>query len=105
MFPAPKDPIIRQVVTVPGVGATVSSTPSSATSVNVLGANLERKGVAIYNDSTQVMYLKFGDTASTTSYTVQIPASGYYEVPFWYAGKLDAIWAAANGNARVTEVL
>ncbi len=31
-----------------------------------------------------------------------IAAGGYYETPFNYTGALTGIWAAANGNARVT---
>jgi hypothetical protein len=31
-------------------------------------------------------------------------ADAYYEVPFGYTGRIDGIWASANGNARVTEM-
>ena len=83
--------------------ATLTSVPSSATSVTLLAANSGRKGATIYNDSTQNLYVKFGTTASNTSFTlIMVPAS-YYEVPFQYTGRIDGIWAAANGNARVTE--
>jgi hypothetical protein len=51
------------------------------------------------------LFLKFGTTASATSFTVKIPASGYYEFPQpLYTGAVDGIWDAANGNARLTEV-
>jgi hypothetical protein len=60
----------------------------------------------IFNDSTQVLYIKFGATASATSYTVQVAAGGYYELPMpVYTGIIDGIWASANGNARVTEMV
>jgi hypothetical protein len=50
-----------------------------------------------------VLYLKFGATASSSSYTVQIAAGGYFEFPVpVYAGEVDGIWASANGNARLT---
>lgn len=66
------------------------------------------KGRTVYNDSTAVLYLKFGTSASTTSYTVQIPAGGYYEFPGGpngvYGGAVEGVWAAANGSARCTEV-
>ena len=86
--------------------ATLSNVASSATSVTVLAANTSRKGACIFNDSTAVLYLKFGATASTSSYTVQIAASGYFELPLpnVYTGIMDGIWASANGNARVTEL-
>lgn len=86
--------------------ATLSNVASSATSVTVLAANSARRGAIIYNDSSAVLYLKFGSgAASTSSYTVQIAAGGYYEFPSpVYTGACTGIWAAANGNARVTEV-
>lgn len=104
----------RQVVVGPGgvaVGAATASTAtltnvaSSATTVQALAANTARVGCTVYNDSSAILYLKFGTTASTSSYTVQIPAGGFYEfgAPV-YTGRLDAIWSAANGNARITEL-
>lgn len=84
----------------------VTSVASSATNVTILASNATRKQAAVYNESTQILYLKLGTTASVTSYTVQIPASGYYELPgiTVYTGQIDGIWASANGNARVTEL-
>ena len=84
--------------------ATLTNVASSATSVTVFSANGAAKGRAVWNDSTQVLYLKFGTTASATSYTVQLAAGAYYEFPQpIYAGRVDGIWASANGNARTTE--
>ena len=84
--------------------ATLSNVSSSATNVTVLAANTARLGASVVNDSTQVLYLKMGTTASTTSYTVKLAAGAYYEVPFGYTGILDGLWASANGSARVTEL-
>lgn len=83
--------------------ATLSNVASSATSVTILAANTARKGAQIYNDSTQILYVKFGTTASTSSFTVPLAAATYYELPAGYTGRIDGIWASANGNARVTE--
>ncbi len=84
----------------------LSNVSSSATSVTLLASNANRLNATIFNDSTQVLYVKFGATASTTSYTVQIAANGYYELPNGntYTGIIDGIWASANGNARITEL-
>lgn len=82
--------------------ATETTVPSSATNVTLFAAAIAN-GRAVYNDSTAVLYLKFGATASTSSYTVQIAAGGYFEFPQpCYGGQVDGIWAAANGNARLT---
>lgn len=83
--------------------ATLANVSSSATNVTVFAAAGNTNARTVYNDSTAVLYLKFGATASTTSYTVQIAAGGYYEFPQpVYAGQVDGIWASANGAARVT---
>ena len=84
--------------------ATLSNVASSASSVTLLASNTLRRGATIYNDSTQVCFVKFGTTASNTSFTVRLASQDYYEVPFGYTGRIDGIWASANGNARVTEI-
>lgn len=86
--------------------ATVLNVASSATNTTVfpLFTGTFLFGRVLFNDSTAVLYLKFGATASTTSYTVQVAAGGYYEFPQpLYAGQVDGIWAAANGFARTTQ--
>lgn len=90
--------------------ATVTTVAASASSVTLLAANNARKGATITNDSSAVLYVKFGATASTSSYTVTLAGSGaapfsYYEVPFGYVGIIDGIWASATGNARITETV
>lgn len=84
--------------------ATSANVASSATNVTLLAANANRLGATIYNDSTQVLYVKLGTTASASSFTLQMAAGTYYEVPFAYTGNIDGIWASANGAARVTEM-
>lgn len=84
--------------------ATLSNVAGSASSVTLLSAAAGRLGATIVNDSTAVLYVKFGTTASSTSYTVKLVADAYYEVPFGYTGRIDGIWASATGNARVTEL-
>lgn len=86
--------------------ATLSNVNDSATSVTVLAANTSRKGVVIHNDSSQALKLKYGATASATSYTVEIAAEGYWEMPSpIYTGVLDGIWDAdGSGAARITEL-
>lgn len=88
----------------PAPTGTLSNVASSATNVTLLAANAARRGATLYNDSTQVCYVKFGTTASNTSYTVRLSSQDYYEVPFGYTGRIDGIWAAANGSMRVTEI-
>jgi hypothetical protein len=84
--------------------AASTSVASAATSTVLIAANASRKGAALFNESTSALYLKLGSSASVTSYTVQVVANGYYEVPFGYTGVITGIWATANGNARITEL-
>jgi len=90
-----------------------TSVVSSASSVTILGINTSRVGFVVYNDSTQILFLLIANTvagsavsaASSTNYTVQVASQGYFESPvnFVYTGPVFGIWAAANGNARITE--
>ena len=91
----------------PGQAATAAATvsiASSASSTNLFPVAGSGNGRTVFNDSTAVLYLKYGTTASATSYTVQIAAGGYYEFPgpSLYLGNVDGIWASANGAARLT---
>lgn len=88
---------------------TLANVAASASSVTLLAANAARLGAAIVNDSTSILYVKFGSTASATSFTVCLAGSvagvpAYYEVPFGYVGIITGIWVSATGAARVTEV-
>jgi len=95
-----------QIFTQGAQAATVSSVSASVTSVTILSATDTRAGASIFNDttnSTNVLYVKMGTTASTTDFSVKINAGGYFEVPYGYNGRIDGIWAVAAGSARVTE--
>ena len=80
---------------------------------NIVNIALERPKRAylyVYNESSATLYLKFGASASTTSYTVLIAANGYYEMPTnnrtglcVFDGRLTAVWSSATGAAQVTE--
>lgn len=85
--------------------ATVASVSSSATNVTLLASSATRKGASFYNNSTQVLYLKHGATATASDFTIAMAANSYYELPQpVYTGIIDGIWAAANGAALVTSV-
>lgn len=95
-----------QTVTFGGsAAATVTQVTSSATSVTLKAANTARKGLVITNDSTSLLLVKFGATASATSYTLPLPAgqTTYIAEANVYPGVVDGIWTTANGFAYVTE--
>lgn len=99
---SPNNTVTTQEVTT--TTPAVTQVASSATNVTLLASAAGRRGSTVYNASTAILYLKLGATASATSYTTQVAASGYYEVPFGYTGIIDGIWAAANGFAYVTSL-
>lgn len=82
----------------------VQSSPGPSTSsTSILTSNANRLGGTIFNEGAAICYVKLGATASITSYTVQIAALGYYEIPFGYTGAIDGITASGTAQLRVTE--
>lgn len=86
--------------------ATLANVAGSASSVTLIASNTARRGAVIYNDSTAVLYLKFGSAASTTSFTYLLAAAATFETQAspCYTGIITGIWATATGNARTTEL-
>lgn len=83
----------------------LSNVSGSTSSVQLLASTAGRKAAYFHNDSTSVAYVKFGTTASTTSYTVKMNPDAFYEIPQpVYTGRIDAIWASATGAMRITEL-
>ena len=86
--------------------ATLSSPAAASTSAVLVAASSNRKGVIITNEGSTILYLAFAATASTTAYTVQVPATtGQFvlDPSSGYGGPISGIWAGSpTGNARVT---
>jgi hypothetical protein len=96
----------QQVLDTPPSTGTPANVTSSASSVTLKAANASRRGLYIFNDSSANLYVKFGATASATSFTVKLTAGAFYEMPApYYRGVVDGIWDSANGSARVTEIV
>lgn len=88
----------------PATGAT-TSTAATTSAATLKAANTGRKGLTVYNDSSDTLYVLLGaGTVSTTVFTVQMASETYYEVPFGFAGVVTGIWSGTNGAARVTEI-
>lgn len=98
-----------QVTTQPAgsTGAQTSVAATVTTNTTLIAADATRKGLTIYNESTSVLFVLLGaGTESSSVYTVQIPANGYYEVPQGFAAlRASGHWVTANGNARITAVV
>jgi hypothetical protein len=85
--------------------AALTNVAASASSVQLLASTAGRRMATIHNDSTATLFVKYGTTASATSYTVEMVAGAYFEFPHpVFTGRVDGIWESANGSARITEM-
>jgi hypothetical protein len=85
--------------------AVLANVNDSAASVQLLAANAARRGALFFNDSAEVLYLKFGTTASATDFTLKLMAGQSWSLPApLYTGRIDGIWDADSAGAcRITE--
>jgi len=81
----------------------ITTVAASASAVSLLAANTDRKSARIVNDSTAVLYVALGETASATNYTAKLAADEAFNFD-GYTGAVSGIWASATGNARITEL-
>jgi hypothetical protein len=86
--------------------AACANVAASVTNVTLLASNSSRRAATFFNDSASAtLYLKFGATASTSSFTVKLVPGAYFEIPQpCYSGIVDGLYDAAIGACRVTEV-
>ena len=86
--------------------AAVTTVNSTATSTTLLAANANRIGATFFNTDANNLYLKFGATASTSSFTIKIATGAYYELPQpVYRGIIDGIWDVDGaGLVAITEL-
>ena len=85
-------------------GATRTTVASSTSSVTLLAANIQRRQVIIFNNSTRNLFLTFGATSSATAFSIRLVTFGVFIDSEGYTGVISGIWSAVNGDAQVTEV-
>lgn len=92
------------------IASVLANIVAAAADTLLLASNVNRRGAIIVNDSTSILYVHLGTgPASSTSYSYQMAGStaagvSMLEIPFLYSGEIRGRWAAAVGNARVTEL-
>ena len=93
-----------------GGGVSVGSTGvsfsvnSSVSSVQLLlGSSLRVEGI-IQNDSTSILYIKFGTSASSSSFTISLDPQEAVVIDN-YKGDVHGAWSSVNGSAKVTFVI
>jgi hypothetical protein len=82
-----------------------SSVAASTSNVLLLASNGTRLGATFYNDSSALLYIKLGPTASLSDFTIKLLPLSYYEVPYGYTGEIDGFWSATGGFARIGELV
>lgn len=103
------------VLTAPGISVTPANTGTftqtsvaqNAASVTIKAANVNRKGLWVFNNSTADLYLSLSTPATVAStHFVKIPAGGFWEMPqVFYNGIVYGIWSAAGaGAAKIVEL-
>ena len=83
--------------------AALTTAADAASSATLLASNTARISALIVNDSTEILYLKYGATATNDDWNVKLEAGESIRETDWN-GRIDGIWAAnASGKARITE--
>lgn len=96
----------RIVNTQKAYSSSITPISASASAIQLLAANPQRLGATLYNDTDTDMYVALGNTLTTSSYSVKVGVTQYYEVPSGYTGILYAIWdTGPEGYAQVTEIV
>ena len=87
--------------------AIVRRVVATASVLTLTSANFHRAGFIIHNDSTGVLWGKFGAGASPTDFTFRIGSQGSFEhrTGRTYRGIVTGVWDASDGAAQVTELL
>ncbi len=84
--------------------ATIAQVTATTTNSTLLAANANRKKVIVFVASA-IVYLKFGATASATSFTYKITGNNtILEIPVW-TGQIDVITSAGTSVITVTELV
>lgn len=90
---------------------TTSAVTAATSSTTLIAANSNRVGLTIYNNSTAICYVKYGNGASLVDFSFAlgpIDSAGIgdlWEPPlmFVWTGPVTAIWSAVNGHAQISE--
>lgn len=94
--------LLQEVI--PATDPTQTSVSSSATSVTLVAANLNRRSLTIFNNSNSHLFICKGATATQATAICRVDPYGYYEMPTpRYLGAISGIWESAHGNASIHE--
>ncbi len=84
----------------------ITRVTASTSSVLIKAANTNRLELILFNDSNKDAFVKYGTTATSTSFTALMPPSSHYFIDLArYTGRVDAIWkTGVSGAMQITEL-
>lgn len=83
--------------------STITNTAASTSSVTVVAANANRRGLLLHNNSSSGVNVAFADVDAAVTHSIGIAANTSFMLEFNYTGKVNAAWTTATGNMFVTE--
>ena len=83
--------------------SSVNAVSTSGTSATLASASSGRLRIVIVNDSSAILYVKYGTTASSIDWTVKLAPDSTLDEDA-YTGRIDAVLSTGTGTARVTEL-
>lgn len=86
--------------------ATLSSLASGVVSAQLLASTAGRRGLILQNTDAYPVFVKFGISASASSFTVMLRSGEIWAMPMpIYTGRIDAVWLADGaGSLMATEL-
>jgi hypothetical protein len=87
--------------------AKITALASETTTAQAVAANSSRRGLILNNTDANPCFVKFGETATTSDFSVRLAASETLVLlgAVCYTGRIDAIWGTAgSGSLVVTEL-
>ncbi len=83
-----------------------ASVPITTAGVQIIASNLSRKGMMIYNNSANSIYIRYDTTVTGATCSDIIPTYTAWKMPSpCYRGPIAACRNAGSGNAIITEMI
>lgn len=101
------DPIPMIMDVAPRSVTPTVSVASSTSSVSIVSANSDRKGISVYNNSTAALFLSYATPATAANSFMQMQPGSMLmlDQQLMVSNAIYGIWTAANGTAQVTEYI
>lgn len=82
---------------------TVTMFTSTTNATTLANSSATRRMVHIYNEGSDVLYVKLGTSPTLTSYSFKLQPEAYWEMPVTtYTGTITGLWTGATSTAAVT---